>query len=216
MCRVGPMPKIIPIFPLPNLVLFPGVGVPLRIFEPRYREMIADVAPADKIIGMVLLKGEWQGNYHGFPDIYSFGCAGKITNLVPVADGTYNLILEGISEFRIDREIRDRSYRQAEVLWTPDPDADSEPDAKLFSALRDALFDFLGDNAREAWRSLVDERGLGFDELVNFLSFHLDITPLEKQTLLEASANRAACLVDILTFNIENRRRGGEGEGTVQ
>ncbi len=54
------LPTIIPIFPLPNLVLFPGLSVPLHIFEPRYREMIADVADAHGIIGMALLKGDWE------------------------------------------------------------------------------------------------------------------------------------------------------------
>jgi hypothetical protein len=209
------LPSIIPIFPLPNLVLFPGVGVPLHIFEPRYRQMIADVADQDGVIGMVLLKGEWKRNYNGFPDIYSVGCAGRISNLVRLPDGRFNLILEGVGEFRIQREIRERPYRQAEVEWSPARDDDSSSDAEVFASLREALFEFLGSNAREAWQSLVEERGLGFHELINFLSFHLDISPLEKQTLLEAMDGRASCLVDVLTFNIENRRRGGQGEGTV-
>ena len=113
------LPNIIPIFPLPNLVLFPGLSVPLHIFEPRYREMIADVADAHGMIGMALLKGDWERDYHAFPDIFEIGCAGKIGGLVKLADGRYNLMLEGVGEFRIAREIRERSYRQAEVSWCP-------------------------------------------------------------------------------------------------
>ena len=86
------LPTIIPIFPLPNLVLFPGLSVPLHIFEPRYREMIADVADSHGIIGMTLLKGDWEADYHAFPDIFEVGCAGKIGGLVKLADGRYNLV----------------------------------------------------------------------------------------------------------------------------
>ena len=72
------LPDIIPLFPLPNFVLFPGLNVPLHIFEPRYREMVADVAQTHGIIGMMMLKGDWERDYYAYPDIYPVGCAGKI------------------------------------------------------------------------------------------------------------------------------------------
>jgi len=61
------LPSTIPLFPLPNVVLFPNVCLPLHIFEPRYREMVADVLDADRIIGMVLLRPGWEGEYEGRP-----------------------------------------------------------------------------------------------------------------------------------------------------
>ncbi len=205
------LPTIIPIFPLPNLVLFPGLNVPLHIFEPRYREMIADVADLHGMIGMALLKGDRQRDYHAFPDIFEVGCAGKIGGLIKLADGRYNLVLEGVCEFRIVREIRDRSYRQAEVNWCPvRPDA-LDCDAETMEALRDMLFSYLGDAADEAWRAIVDQRGLRGAALINFLCFHLDVTPLEKQTMLEALMDRVDCLLDVLTFKLEERRRGPAG-----
>lgn len=207
------LPTIIPIFPLPNLVLFPGLSVPLHIFEPRYREMIADVADRHGIIGMALLKGEWQADYHAFPDIFEVGCAGKIGGLVKLADGRYNLVLEGREEFRVVREIRDRAYRQAQVNWCPVGPGKLDCDAETMDALREMLFSYLGKAAQEAWRSIVEQRGLRGAELVNFLCFHLDITPLEKQTLLEALADRVDCLLDVLTFKLEERKRGPAGTG---
>jgi hypothetical protein len=208
---VAALPTIIPIFPLPNLVLFPGLNVPLHIFEPRYREMIADVADLHGMIGMALLKGDRQRDYHAFPDIFEVGCAGKIGGLIKLADGRYNLVLEGVCEFRIVREIRDRSYRQAEVNWCPvRPDA-LDCDAETMEALRDMLFSYLGDAADEAWRAIVDQRGLRGAALINFLCFHLDVTPLEKQTMLEALMDRVDCLLDVLTFKLEERRRGPAG-----
>src|SRR6185437_8505506 len=107
------LPDIIPIFPLPNFVLFPGVTVPLHIFEPRYREMVADVAETHATVGMIMLKGDWERDYYAYPDIFTIGCAGRITSLEKLPDGRYNLQLEGISEFQVGREIRSHTYRAA-------------------------------------------------------------------------------------------------------
>jgi Lon protease-like protein len=216
--KVADLPRIIPLFPLPNLVLFPGVAVPLHIFEPRYREMIADVSPSHGIIGMMMLKGEWERDYYANPDTYEVGCAGKISELVKLPDGRYKVVLTGLSEFRVIREIRDRSYRQAEVEWCPvEPPMDI--DAEATEGLRQLLFEYLGDTAAAAWKSL-QERGLRGADLVNFLCFHLDIPAIEKQTLLEARGERLDCLFDVLTFKLEERKLGGPGPhggpGTVQ
>ena len=79
------------------------------------------------------------------------------------------------------------------------------------NSLHDLLVGFLGENADAAWRGLVEEQGLRDADLINFLCFHLDVTPLEKQTLLEALDDRIACLFDVLTFKIEERKLGPSG-----
>ncbi len=204
------LPSIIPLFPLPNLVLFPGVSVPLHIFEPRYREMVSDIAPTHGTIGMILLKGDWEREYYAQPDVFNVGCAGRIGGLVKLPDARYNMVLEGLSEFRVIREIRGRSYRQVELQWIPTPASALRLDQELMDGLREMLVSYVGDVAAQAWQSLV-ERGLTGAQLVNFICFHLDITPLEKQTLLEAGADRVNCLFDILTFRLEERKAGGSG-----
>jgi Lon protease-like protein len=208
---VADLPEIIPLFPLPNFVVFPGVQVPLHIFEPRYREMVADVAEGHGIIGMMMLKDDWERDYDAFPDIYEFGCAGKISNLSRLPDGRCNLILNGLAEFRVVRELRDRSFRQAQVQWCPAPAAELVLDPVAMDGLRDLLVTFLGEPAREVWRSLVEQRGLRDAELINFICFHLDVSPIEKQTLLEARGGRAGCLLDVLTFKLEERKLGPAG-----
>jgi len=206
---VADLPRIIPLFPLPNLVLFPGVAVPLHIFEPRYREMIADVSSSHGIIGMMLLKGDWERDYYANPDTYSIGCAGKLGDLVKLPDGRFQIVLQGLSEFRVVRENRDRAYRQAEVEWCPvEPPMDI--DAEAMEGLRQLLFEYLGNNAAAAWESLV-QRGLRGADLVNFLCFHIDVPAIEKQTLLEARGARLDCLFDVLTFKLEERKLGGPG-----
>jgi uncharacterized protein len=208
---VGEFPEIIPVFPLPNFVLFPHVQVPLHIFEPRYREMIVDVANSHRVIGMMMLKGEWERDYHAFPDLYEMGCAGKISDLTRLPDGRFNLVLDGLAEFRVVREVRERAYRQAQVQWCPAATDKLVLNDAGMSALRDLLVTYLGEPAREVWRSLVEQRGLRDAELINFICFHLDVSPIEKQTLLEACDGRTGCLIDVLTFKLEERKLGPGG-----
>jgi Lon protease-like protein len=73
------LPPTIPIFPLPNAVLFPNVFMPLHIFEPRYRAMVSDALAGDRIIGMVLLRAGFERDYEGRPAIFPIGCAGVVT-----------------------------------------------------------------------------------------------------------------------------------------
>ncbi len=209
------LPKIIPLFPLPNLVLFPGMKVPLHIFEPRYRLMIADALRGDRIIGMMLLKDEVESDNQTYPDVFKVGCAGRIGEIERLADGRFNLVLEGLSEFRIAREIRDLPYRQAEVEWCPVPSGALDCDFETMESLREVLIRYLGEPARDAWRTVVDERGLRHEALINFLCFHLDVSPIEKQTVLEAREGRVDCLLDVLSFRLEERKLapGGPGNG---
>ncbi|HKD68125.1 MAG TPA: LON peptidase substrate-binding domain-containing protein [Candidatus Binataceae bacterium] len=207
------MNRIIPLFPLPNLVLFPHTDVPLHIFEPRYRQMIADVAEGERIVGMTLLKDDWERDYYANPDIYTVGCAGKIDKLVQMPNGRYNLILQGLSEFKVTRELRDRPYRQAEVEWCGVPPESLAMNDQTMTHLRELLLSYIGEPAKAAWRTVVEERGLRGAQLVNFLCFHLDLSPLEKQTLLEALDQRATCLLDVLTFKLAERNAGPMGQG---
>ncbi|HLW69957.1 MAG TPA: LON peptidase substrate-binding domain-containing protein [Candidatus Binataceae bacterium] len=202
------LPSIIPIFPLPNFVLFPGVLAPLHIFEPRYREMIADVSSSHGLIGMTMLKGNWERDYYANPDLYEIGCAGRIGAMKRLPDGRYDLILEGLAEFKVVHEMRDHPYRTAEVEWRPVPSGRLDLDPLAMENLRDLLVRFLGSSAESLWRSLVEERGLRGAALINFICFHLDVNPIEKLTLLEAGESRATCLNDVLTFRLEERKLG--------
>ena len=120
------LPPTIPIFPLPNAVLFPNVFMPLHIFEPRYREMVADALAGDRIIGMVLLKPGFEASYEGRPPVYPIGCAGVVTHSEALPDGRFNIVLRGIEKFRIIGEDESKAYRLAQV--DPIPEAVSEDD----------------------------------------------------------------------------------------
>src|SRR4051812_18480152 len=100
----GTLPPVIPIFPLEDALLFPGIARPLYIFEPRYRAMVADALKGDRIIGMTTLKPGYEANYQGRPPIYSIGCAGVITDVEELSGGRYKIVLRGIVKFRVTGE----------------------------------------------------------------------------------------------------------------
>src|SRR6516165_3803446 len=119
------LPPTIPIFPLPSVVLFPNVFLPLHIFEPRYRQMVDEALHGDRIIGMVLLRPGWERDYDGRPPVYPVGCAGVITHAERLADGRFDIVLRGMEKFRITGEETGRLYRVAEVTAMPETLADS-------------------------------------------------------------------------------------------
>ena len=120
------MAEWLPLFPLPSVVLFPSVFLPLHIFEPRYRDMVADALASDRMIGMVLSRPDAPGDHREVPAIYSIGCSGVITHVEQLADGRYNIVLRGLERFRILEEDRSRSYRRA--LVDPLPERQLGPD----------------------------------------------------------------------------------------
>ena len=202
-------PSTIPIFPLPNVVLFPSVCLPLHIFEPRYRQMLADALSGDRIIGMVLQK---EGRAPGpAPPVYDVGCAGLVTHAERLPDGRSNIVLRGIERFRIVAEIGGRAYRRAEIA--PLPETDSEGIRNELRRLRTRLDPLVaGEFDNSKWRRMVPA-DMGDDALVNTLAQYLDLEPVEKQALLEQGdvAVRSRALIDLIEMHAFAARTGRPG-----
>src|SRR5262249_29281197 len=115
-----PLPGLLPLFPLPNVVLFPQMPMPLHIFEPRYRKMVADALDSHRTIGMSLLQPGREAEYQRRPAVYGVGCAGVIEQSEPLAEGRYNILLRGTVRFRIQEEHGGEPYRLAAVNALPD------------------------------------------------------------------------------------------------
>ena len=94
----------IPLFPLPNCVLFPGTVQPLHIFEPRYRAMMRDVVAGQGVMAMGLLKPGWEKLYHSSPPIYARLCAGRVIAHEEMPDGKFNLLLQGVTRANVQGE----------------------------------------------------------------------------------------------------------------
>ena len=196
------LPLTIPLFPLPNVVLFPNVCLPLHIFEPRYREMVSDALDGDRIIGMVLLRPGWEGSYEECPAIYEVGCAGLITHAERTDDGRYNLVLRGLDKFRIQQEDHARSYRVAVVDTLLEPV--SEHDRAIMRAERRRLETILVPQPEGRGVDPKMPPSMPDEELVNALAQYLDLEVVEKQALLERDGlvNRCRSLIDLLEMKV--------------
>ena len=103
------LPNKIAVFPLSNFIFFPKTTVPLNIFEPRYVQMIDDSMKSNRLIGMVQPKktGELRK-----PNLYEVGCVGKITSFNETDDGRYLIVLNGISRYKITKEVENQKLIQ--------------------------------------------------------------------------------------------------------
>jgi hypothetical protein len=104
----------IPLFPLPDVVLLPGMLLPLHIFESRYRAMVADALSADRTIGMAMIKPGWE-TAGPTPEIHPVGGAGRIVEAEELPDGRYNIVLLGEFRYRVLAESPPSPYRVADV-----------------------------------------------------------------------------------------------------
>ena len=207
------LPPSIPIFPLPNVVLFPNVFLPLHIFEPRYRKMVDDALNGDRIIGMVLLRPGWESQYEGRPAVYSIGCAGVITHAERLPDGRFNIVLRGMEKFRIVDEQDQRQYRMASVEPMPDPGIDAA-----------ARNEMRGERKRLELLLVPQPEGTGDpkvpssmpdEDLVNALAQYLEFEAVEKQALLERTGvlDRCRALIELLEMKVLVARHKWHGDG---
>ena len=203
-------PTTLPLFPLPNVVLFPNVFLPLHIFEPRYRDMVADALEGDRMIGIVLLRPGWEGNYEGRPPVYPTGCSGLITHHERLPDGRYNIVLRGVEKFRILEEINAEinaegatsSYRVARVEILHEPVIDTDRDN--VRAARHRLEALLVPQAQGRGAETKVAPAMTDEDVVNALAQYMELEPLEKQALLERPGLLARCrsLIELLEMKM--------------
>lgn len=197
------------IFPLPGAILFPGLQLPLHIFEPRYRAMVSDALARDRRIAMI----QPQRSAEGAP-LYEIGCIGKIGDVEALDDGRYNLVLEGESRFRLARELDVATkFRQVEGELLEDDD-----DAFLSSVER-AGFE------QEA-RRFADAQGYAVDwdsverlddiSLINGVSQIAPFDSAAKQALLEAPDLSARCELLVQLMQFFGRTDGDDDRVTLQ
>ena len=118
--------RALPIFPLPNAALFPGSPLPLHVFEPRYREMMADcLSKGPMAMAVAQLKPGWQSDYHGRPAMYEIAGAGRIVSHLAQRDGTFDIQIEALARVQLRELPAEHSYRRAagSVLAERIPDA---------------------------------------------------------------------------------------------
>lgn len=185
----------LPIFPLTGAILFPGLQLPLHIFEPRYRALIGSALAKDRLIGMI------QPHAREEPArLLAVGCVGKIEDVEALDDGRYNIVLAGEARFRVLRELTvNTPFRQVEAellddagdqVLSPIERAGLEREARRFADRQGYSVD---------WRSVAR---LDDEALVNGVSQIAPFDAAAKQALLEATDLRARCelLVQLMQF----------------
>ena len=204
------LPAAIPLFPLPSAVLFPNVLLPLHIFEARYRQMLADALAGDRVIGMVLLQAGWEQHYEGRPGVFPVGCAGVITHVEPLQDGRSNIVLRGVSKFRILEEDGSKPYRIAQV--EPIVEEVSRGDRERLFAIRKRLEEVVLAAVAKGKRERQFPPEIPDEDLVNALSQYLELEPLERQALLESEGvvARAKMLLELLEMKVIAVRARGD------
>jgi Lon protease-like protein len=208
---VSELPEILPLFPLPNVVLFPKMALPLHIFEPRYRKMVGDAWGSHRSIGMMLLKPGWEPEYQGRPPVYAIGCAGRMERYEPLPDGRSNIVLRGVLRFRVVEEHAGEPYRLATVQELPDLGGDAEPG---LADARKKVLAAIG-RASDGPSMLVMQPELPHDVFVNALAQSMDLTPVERQSLLDCDRvlARYLRLLEILEFKaLESSYGRGGGD----
>lgn len=197
------------IFPLPGAILFPGMQLPLHIFEPRYRALVKDALARDRRIGMI----QPQQAIEGAP-LYTIGCLGRIGEVEALPDGRFNLLLEGVARFRLLHELDAATpFRQIEAeLIEEDPAptlspverAGFEREARRFAANQGFAVDWDAVTRLDD-QSLID----GTSQIVPF-----DIAA--KQALLEADSLSARCELLIQLMQFFGRRDSDDPQVTLQ
>ena len=208
-------PNRFPIFPLPNVVLFPGTYLPLHVFEPRYRQMTEAALAGDAVIGMVLLRPDTDAMAARAP-IFDVGCAGRIVEHRKLEDGRFHMLLYGERRFRVARELESRAlYREVEAELFHDPAFESLPPSvqRALVANRAQLEARMLELVRMSAPDGVEplrERMRALDPLLltSAIAFGLDGPMLEKQSLLESAdaLARAELLLRVLEFRIAEAR----------
>jgi Lon protease-like protein len=201
----------IPIFPLPNVVLFPHMVLPLHIFEPRYRQMLEDTMADRDLIGMVKLEPHLPLDEAGDPAIRRIGCVGKLTKVDRLPDGRSNIQLFGVRKFEILEEGKDKPYRTARVRWLVDLNEDARGDvvdeliARNF-ALLDTLADLQG-GPPVSPESIDPE--IPFTGILHSQILTANLEADDRQELLEVGdvLRRAERLSELLSARIALRRR---------
>jgi Lon protease-like protein len=185
---------LLPLFPL-DLVLFPGIVLPLHIFEPRYQEMISECLAEQKSFGVVRSKEE---------GIAEIGCMAKIVNVTKkYSDGRMDIVSEGHDRFEIMRVNRERAFLRAEILPLQDEPSHARPEQiNEMLELHGEIMNLAG--AEPAKTSEIEAAHLSF-HLAGSLPLDLDF----KQTLLgmKSEAERVEAVISYFQTILPNLRR---------
>jgi len=193
----------LPLFPL-GTVLFPGLVLPLHVFEERYRVLVRDLVDGPESarrFGVVAIREGREVGADGIRALHPVGCVARLRQVEAYDDGRYDIVATGGERFRLGRLETSRPYLQADVDWLPEPAGAEAPVlarsvAELFNAYRSALTGGSGDSGE----GQLPEDPLVLSYLVSAAAI-LDLA--DKQTLLEAPDTTSRLRLALATLRRE-------------
>ncbi len=197
----------LPIFPLPNVVFFPHTVLPLHIFEPRYKQMVADALEGNRQIGMALLRPGWASSQDESPEVFNTGGLGLITQYEHLEEGRYNILLSGRHRYRIMEFRQESPYRVARVRLLDEVLPSSQEMNESSTELVRVFRELTEANTQPGLEMDVIEK-LDFPTLINSLCSSLNLAVYDQQQLLEMNRLkvRATTLLGLLRRQISRQR----------
>lgn len=179
---------LLPLFPLPKVVLFPGARLPLHVFEPRYREMVADTEQGEGLIGIACLRERQDGGPTSPPSIFPTICLGQMRNLQRLPDGRFLMQMVGLQRAQIREELDvNKPYRMARVELCPDlvDPFNPQPVSQLFEQTLEGFNTMLRNLADLPGSLLTIQKNVPYGLLMDVLAYYLPVDSAIKQRLLE-------------------------------
>jgi len=210
--------QAVPVFPLPNVVLFPGAVLPLHVFELRYRTMVREALSGERLIALALLRPGWERDYQGSPAFYPIGCLARFEEVEWLVNDSYNLKLLGLARVYFERIVREYPYRAARVRLRPEqPFSETDP---LVQLEKRALLETC-----RAWLAAAGEAGpppaLGADERVSYetlvgsvcTGFAGDAEAQRSLLEMDSILDRGRRVRELMEMRLRRRPRAGGGTG---
>jgi len=208
---IAELPRSVPVFPLSGALLLPYAHRPLNVFEPRYVEMVDAALRGDRLIGLIQPEDSSEESPRGRAPLQKVGCLGRLTHFEENGDGRYFIILEGVSRFRLVRELEvETSFRQCEISadeYAADfvrNHGEAEVDRSRFVKMMRDYAEFASIDLN--WEEI---EATGTADLVNFCCMVSPYGPAEKQVLLEAPTLEARAETLIAMTEYEMARGSG-------
>lgn len=203
---------VVPVFPLPNVVFFPATKLPLRIFEPRYKQMLQDVRDSEQLISIALLdRSKPFGEKGGNPAIHKVIGLGRLTRVEKLPNGLYNIDLFGLTRVRILEELpTDKPYRIARVEPLKDEITElaETRSEKVLQRAFDAFNKVLRKYSRFPGEFLTRFKNLPLGLLLDIIAHHVPCGSETKQAFLEEVDPLKRC--DKIVEALEEIYRGPE------
>lgn len=201
------VPDLLPILPLRNTVLFPGVVIPITVGRDKSIKLIREAYKKDKIIGTVAQRNPNENEPTG-KDLFKVGTVAQVLKILEMPDNSTSVIIQGKKRFELTSMITDEPYLQAQVTVIPDikPETIDKEFEAVISSLKDISLRIIQLNSnlpQEAAFAIRNIENPSF--LINFASSNSDIKTDEKQKLLETAdiRKRGMLLLEYLTRELQ-------------